>query len=139
MSRCEKAAAVRQRARATLDTVDLSDRADQLPSELSGSERQRVGIARALMATPSVLIADEPAASLDPERAAAVAGLLADAATQGIATIIVAHDTPALARADRHLRLDAKKFGTVHAEDSGPARCHVGLAVVDPKAQHCHT
>lgn len=103
----EKASAVRERARATLAAVDLADRADQFPAQLSGGERQRVGIARALMASPSVLIADEPTASLDPERAATVASLLAEAATErAIATVIVAHDTAALARADRHLRLE---------------------------------
>lgn len=109
--RREKATAVRERARATLAAVDLADRADQLPSQLSGGERQRVGIARALMATPSVLIADEPTASLDPERAATVAALLADAATsRRIATVVVAHDSAALAHADRHLRLDGGRL-----------------------------
>jgi len=104
--RGEKTSVVRERARETLGAVDLADRADQLPSELSGGERQRAGIARALMASPSVLIADEPTASLDPERAATVATLLAEAATsKGIATVIVAHDTAALGHADRHLRL----------------------------------
>lgn len=109
--RQEKASEVRERARATLAAVDLADRADQLPAQLSGGERQRVGIARALMATPSVLFADEPTASLDPERAATVAALLAEAAaTHGIATVIVAHDDAALARADRHLRLDSGRL-----------------------------
>lgn len=116
--RRERAASVREQARATLAAVDLADRADQLPAELSGGERQRVGIARALMATPSVLFADEPTASLDPERAAIVAGLLADAAkSQGIATIIVAHDTASLVHADRHLHLDG---GRLHELTTAP-------------------
>lgn len=107
---------VRRRAAELLEVVDLSDRANQLPSQLSGGERQRVGIARALMASPTVLIADEPTASLDPERAAAVANLLAGAAIdRGIATVIVAHDTVALDKADRHLRLEAGKLHPTEA------------------------
>lgn len=109
--RKERGTAVRERALATLASVDLADRANQLPSQLSGGERQRVGIARALMASPSVLIADEPTASLDPERASIVAGLLANAArTHKIATIVVAHDTAALVHADRHLRLEGGRL-----------------------------
>ena len=86
--------------------VGLSGQARALPPQLSGGERQRVGIARAFMAEPSVLIADEPTASLDPQRADSVAELLAGASGRGIATIVVAHDTAALSRADRHLRME---------------------------------
>lgn len=124
--RRERSAAVRERARETLAAVDLADRAHQLPAELSGGERQRVGIARALMSSPRVLFADEPTASLDPERAATVAALLADAAaTRRIATVIVAHDRAALAHADRHLHLDGGRLhelaGSVTASDcAGP-------------------
>lgn len=75
--RGERSADVRRRARGLLDELGLADRASQLPSQLSGGERQRVGIARAFMAEPSVLIADEPTASLDPQRADSVAELLA--------------------------------------------------------------
>lgn len=100
--------ASRSRARQLLDDLGLADRAGQLPRELSGGERQRVGIARALMAQPTILIADEPTASLDPERASAVAAMLAAAtADRQIATLVVAHDTAALSHADHHLRLDA--------------------------------
>ena len=104
--RGERSADVRRRARGLLDELGLADRASQLPSQLSGGERQRVGIARAFMAEPSVLIADEPTASLDPQRADSVADLLAGASGRGIATIVVAHDTAALSRADRHLRME---------------------------------
>ena len=104
--RGERSADVRRRARGLLDELGLADRSSQLPSQLSGGERQRVGIARAFMAEPSVLIADEPTASLDPQRADSVAELLAGASGRGIATIVVAHDTAALSRADRHLRME---------------------------------
>ena len=108
--RGERSADVRRRAQGLLDELGLADRASQLPSQLSGGERQRVGIARAFMAEPSVLIADEPTASLDPQRADSVAELLAGASGRGIATIVVAHDTAALSRADRHLRMEDSRL-----------------------------
>ncbi len=114
--RNEPSGEVRHRARALLEDLDLADRADQLPAQMSGGERQRVGIARALMASPTVLIADEPTASLDPERAKVVAELLASAAhDRDIATLVVAHDSAALQHADRHLRLDSGRLH--HVED----------------------
>lgn len=112
--RGERRAVAAARAGALLAELDLADRRDQRPSQLSGGERQRVGIARALMAEPRVLIADEPTASLDPTRAGIVATLLAEAAHErGIATLVVAHDTAALGRADRHLRLEAGRLRPV--------------------------
>ncbi len=104
--RGQRPSATRTRAQAVLDDLGIGDRAHQLPAQLSGGERQRVGIARALFAAPSVLIADEPTASLDPDRAASVAQVLADAAhDRGIATVVVAHDEATRRHADRHLRL----------------------------------
>ncbi len=108
----------RQPAMALLDELGIADRADQLPTQLSGGERQRVGIARALMAEPQVLLADEPTASLDPERAQQVAELLVRVAHHhGIATVVVAHDEAARRLADRHLRLAGGRLATVAAAD----------------------
>lgn len=115
--RGERRGAGQARARQLLADVDLADRSHQLPAQLSGGERQRVGIARALMADPAVLIADEPTASLDPNRARIVADLLADAAAdRGIATLIVAHDQASRRRADRHLRLEDGRLRPVPLE-----------------------
>lgn len=82
----------RKRARELLVSVGLEHRLDARPGELSGGERQRVGIARALMNEPAVLLADEPTASLDPERGQAIMELLTDqAAQQNAATLVVTH------------------------------------------------
>lgn len=107
---------VRSHADQLLEELGLADRADQLPAHLSGGERQRVGIGRALMGSPSVLLADEPTASLDPALAAEVAGLLAtEAHSRGVATVIVTHDDAPLRHADRHLHLAAGRL-----DDGGP-------------------
>lgn len=106
--RGQRPSATRTRAQAVLDDLGIGDRAHQLPAQLSGGERQRVGIARALFAAPSVLIADEPTASLDPTRAESVIDLIVEAEhDREIATVVVAHDDIALRRADRHLRLES--------------------------------
>lgn len=104
----EKRSEVRLRAESLLVEVGLEERRDQLPGKMSGGERQRVGIARALMARPSVLLADEPTASLDRELSARIAELLAEQTRRrGLATLIVSHDETPLAHAHRHLHLEA--------------------------------
>ena len=119
--RGQRASATRDRAKALLDDLGLGDRAGQLPTALSGGERQRVGIARALMADPQVLFADEPTASLDPERAASVAELLAEAArAHDIATVVVAHDSAMRRLADRHLDLRDGRLHTLADATSPP-------------------
>ena len=83
----------RARARELLDALDVGHRADAQPSELSGGEQQRVSIARALANQPPVILADEPTAPLDSERALAVVRILNQMATKyhtGI--IVVTHD-----------------------------------------------
>jgi putative ABC transport system ATP-binding protein len=118
--RGQRAGATRARAQQLLDDLGLGDRSHQLPGQLSGGERQRVGIARALIAEPDVLIADEPTASLDPDRAASVADLLAEAAhDRGIATLVVAHDDTTRQQADRHLRLHEGKLDLVGTAAQG--------------------
>lgn len=83
------------RARATklLTALDVVHRAKAMPSQLSGGEQQRVAIARALVSEPPVILADEPTAPLDGERALAVIRILNDmAARYQTAIIIVTHD-----------------------------------------------
>jgi putative ABC transport system ATP-binding protein len=83
----------RQRARELLDALDVGHRARAQPSELSGGEQQRVSIARALANRPPVILADEPTAPLDSERALGVMQLLQQMAAQyQTAIIVVTHD-----------------------------------------------
>jgi putative ABC transport system ATP-binding protein len=83
----------RQRARELLTALDVAHRAKAQPSELSGGEQQRVSIARALANQPPVILADEPTAPLDSERALAVMRILNQMAQQyRTAIIVVTHD-----------------------------------------------
>jgi len=97
---------MRRRARDALVEVGLADRLDHLPSALSGGEQQRVGLARALVTRPVLLLADEPTGNLDQETGEAAADLLfALARTHGTTVMLITHD-PALARrADRLLAM----------------------------------
>ena len=100
------AAKAEERARALLDKVQLSQRLQHLPSELSGGEQQRVAIARALAHNPSIVIADEPTGNLDWRSARRIADLLFElSAQQGVALFVVTHDLSLAERADKHLRL----------------------------------
>ena len=91
---------------AMLDRVDLGDRADHLPGELSGGEMQRAAIARALVAGPELILADEPTGNLDSTNGAIVLDVLAEqVAEAGAALLMVTHDETAAKRADRVLHL----------------------------------
>lgn len=82
-----------RRAREILDSLGIADRARHLPGQLSGGQQQRVAIARALVHQPSLLLADEPTASLDKELGRRVMELLRTAATErGAAVLVVTHD-----------------------------------------------
>ncbi len=86
-------AEARARARKLLTALDVVHRAKAMPSQLSGGEQQRVAIARALVSEPPVILADEPTAPLDGERALAVIRILNDMAARfRTAIIIVTHD-----------------------------------------------
>ncbi|MCI0588295.1 MAG: ABC transporter ATP-binding protein [Planctomycetes bacterium] len=96
----------RERARALLDRVGLSERGGHRPEELAGGERQRVAIARALAPDPRVLLADEPTGNLDRENGARVLDLLGDLSRgEGRAVLLVTHDERGAARAGRTVRL----------------------------------
>jgi len=105
-----------RRVRAALDSVGLLERELLKPAELSGGEQQRVGIARAIVHKPRILLADEPTGNLDPQLSAEIMALFRRFQTVGVTVLIATHDVSLINRMRlRILRLDG---GTL-AEDSG--------------------
>jgi putative ABC transport system ATP-binding protein len=108
-------AVARARALELLQALDVGHRAKAQPSELSGGEQQRVSIARALANRPPVILADEPTAPLDSERALAVMRILDRMATQAhTAIIVVTHDEKIIPSFRRIFQIrDGKTFEEV--------------------------
>ncbi len=101
----------RQRVELAMEAVGLSDRADHYPRQLSGGQEQRVGIARAIVAAPKVVVADEPTGSLDAETSEQVQVLLQRLNRElNITLLMVTHDSDAASIASRRLVLDRGKF-----------------------------
>jgi putative ABC transport system ATP-binding protein len=94
------------RARAELDTVGLSHRADHYPAQMSGGEQQRVALARASAPRPEILLADEPTGNLDGTNGAAIMDLLFGLRDKhGATLVLVTHATELANRCDRVIRL----------------------------------
>ena len=92
---------------AALDLVDIADRHDHYPRQLSGGQEQRVAIARAIVADPKLILADEPTGDLDRESATNIMNLLARLnADLGRTIVMVTHDPKVAAYADRVVELE---------------------------------
>ncbi len=99
-------AKARVRARELLDYLEVGRRAGAMPAKLSGGEAQRVAIARALANRPRIVLADEPTAALDSDRARVVMDLLRQVAReQDAAIVVVTHDDKIFSRFDRMVSL----------------------------------
>jgi len=101
-----KASEARRRAMQALELVGMTDRKANLPGQLSGGQQQRVAIARALVTDPSLVLCDEPTASLDARSIGTVMKELRALSSQGKAVCVVTHDPRLIEYADRVLRVD---------------------------------
>jgi polar amino acid transport system ATP-binding protein len=93
----------RERARALLDKVGLSDKAGSFPANLSGGQQQRVAIARALAMEPEVMLFDEPTSALDPETIGEVLGVMKRLAEEGMTMVVVTHEMSFARRVAHHV------------------------------------
>lgn len=102
-----KKAQADQKAKELLDYLGVEDKLTKMPSQLSGGQSQRVAIARSLANNPKIILADEPTAALDGERALSVMQLLRKLAQeQEVAIVVVTHDERMLPLFDRILRVE---------------------------------
>jgi putative ABC transport system ATP-binding protein len=112
---------IRERAAAALEEVGLGDRVTHLPSALSGGEQQRVGLARAMVTNPKLMLADEPTGNLDQDTGARVIELMFDLARKkGAAILLITHDRSLAAKADRMLTMNHGHLTEV-AKEAVPA------------------
>jgi ABC-type antimicrobial peptide transport system, ATPase component len=102
----ENSKVVRERAKGLLAYLQLADRMEHKPNELSGGEKQRVAVARALINNPELILADEPSGSLDSKNKEELHNLLFDLRDKfGLTIIIVTHDNNLAQLSDRVIRM----------------------------------
>ncbi len=108
---------IRRSVAKALNLVGLSQKAHVMPSELSGGEQQRVGLARALVNKPSLIIADEPTGNVDPNMSYAIVELLAEINKRGTTVLMVTHEHQMVR--DFNMRVIMLDKGTVIADNNG--------------------
>ena len=112
----------KKRAMELLDFMGLADRAKHKPNELSGGEKQRVAVARALVNNPSVILADEPSGSLDSQNKAELHQLFFDLRDKmGQTFVIVTHDETLASITDRTIRMEDGRLAQEHLPQDVPS------------------
>ncbi|MDR0350370.1 MAG: ABC transporter ATP-binding protein [Coriobacteriales bacterium] len=109
-----------ENARLTLEQTGIAHLASQYPSNLSGGELRRVAIARTLLMSPRLLVADEPTGDLDEETAAEVMRLFGSIVADGTAILMVTHDTEAIGCASRVLTMKAGRLSPALEKPPAP-------------------
>ena len=113
-----------RRVAVALEAVGLTDRADHYPRQLSGGQEQRVGIARAIVTNPTLIVADEPTGDLDGETSEQILELLRRLNVElGMTLLMVTHDLHAAETASRRLRLEKGRFVEVEQLSATAKSC----------------
>jgi len=109
---------VQPRVKDIMDYLDMNDKMKNMPSELSGGQNQRIAIARALANEPDIILADEPTAALDKQRAVSVVKMLKKITRErGVTIIMVTHDDRLLPYCDKVLTIKDKQIDVKHNEE----------------------
>ncbi len=117
-----------------LDAVGLAHKANRLPSQLSGGEQQRVGVARAVVHQPQLIVADEPTGSLDTAAGRSIFDLILGLRTTGTTIVFITHDPVLAAEADRVVTMVDGRIASVTAGGIGTMNGTVA-AVVEGSAR----
>ncbi len=120
-----------ERAKQSLEKVDLKDRMGHKPNELSGGQRQRVAIARALVNNPAILLADEPTGNLDSQTSYEIMSLFDHLHAQGNTIILVTHEPDIAEYAHRALHILDGKIKSDERRDQFIARIQAGGTIHD--------
>lgn len=105
-------------ARELLTKVNLADRADHFPSQLSGGEQQRIAIARAFISKPDILFADEPTGNLDTRTGEHIANLLFEIHEQlGTTLVLVTHDNTLAKRCHKQVKMTSGNLSMIKEDD----------------------
>lgn len=119
----------RKRVEVALEAVGLTDRIDHYPRQLSGGQEQRVGIARAIVANPTVIVADEPTGSLDASTSEQIQVLLKRLNRElGMTMLMVTHDHNVASIGSRRLSLDRGKIVADESQANGHPAHHLSSA-----------
>ncbi len=110
-------AEIAKRVTMALERVSLKDKLEDYPSDLSTGQQQRVGIARAVVHRPALLLADEPTGNLDPRLASEIMGVFEDINSLGTTVLIASHDHALIARL-RHRMLTLQRGRLIGDEES---------------------
>ena len=112
-------AEIGKRVRVALEKVALADRGDARPTQLSAGEQQRVGIARALVTEPRLLVADEPTGNLDPTLSAEIMALLESLPERGTSVLVASHDLALVKRMRKRVLVlgEGRLLDDIRAED----------------------
>lgn len=110
---------IKRRVSAALDKTGLLDKARCLPSQLSGGEQQRVGIARAVVNRPTLLLADEPTGNLDPELSSRVLRLFEEFNRAGVTIMLATHDIGLVNTRPQYRHLELNQGFLSEVEDYG--------------------
>lgn len=114
----EKKSVVKPRVKEIMQQLEINQKMNNMPSELSGGQNQRVAIARALANNPDIILADEPTAALDKDRAISVVKMLKKITREnGVSIIMVTHDHSLLKYCDKILTIKDKKITIQENED----------------------
>lgn len=106
-----------EKAKHVLESVGLAERMDHKPNELSGGQRQRVAVARALVNSPSIILADEPTGNLDSKTSYEIIGLFEEIHSQGNTIVLVTHEPDIAEYAHRIVRM---RDGMVESDAVNP-------------------